>query len=218
MAEAKTASPKYAGIAAALVAFQSDIPKVAKDGTADTGKYKYDYATLDKLVEELFPKLTAVGLAYTAVPDVREDGIFGLRARLLHETGEEIGGFYPLGNPNNPAQAIGSAISYARRYALLSLTGVAPAGEDDDGAAGSAAQAAAPVAEAPKKAATSVAALREEMGAMISGSGGVVTGEDANAIMNDVTNGKTPAQWTAADLKKGKEEITKLINERKAAK
>lgn len=221
MAEAKTTTTKTTkptGIAAALVAFQSDIPKITKDGTADTGKYKYDYATLDKLVDELFPKLTAVGLAYTAVPDVREDGVFGLRAKLLHESGEEIGGFYPLGNPNNPAQAIGSSISYARRYALLSLTGVAPAGEDDDGAAGSAAQAAAPVAAPPAKAATSASVLREEMGALITNSGGLVTGEDANAIMDEITGGKTPAQWTATHLKTGKEKVEALIKERKEAK
>lgn len=218
MTEAKTSKTKTTGIAAALVAFQSDIPKIAKDGTADTGKYKYDYATLDKLVEVLFPKLTAVGLAYTTVPDVREDGVFGLRAKLLHESGEEISGFYPLGNPNNPAQAIGSAISYARRYALLSLTGVAPAGEDDDGAAAQTAQAANPVASTPAKAPSNASTLREEMGEMINSSGGVVTGEDANAVMNEITGGKTPNQWTATHLKAGKEKIAALIAERKASK
>jgi ERF superfamily. len=215
MTEAKTAKTKYEGIAPALVAFQSSIPKVAKDATAKAGAYSYDYATLDKLVEVIFPKLTEVGLAYTSVPDLTELG-FGLRAKLLHESGEEISGFYPLGNPNNPAQAIGSAISYARRYALLALTGVAPAGEDDDGASASAAQASAPQAES--KPVSSAAALRAEMGELINNSNGLVDGEDANAVMNEITNGKGPAQWTAADLKKGKVEIVKLIAERKAAK
>ena len=210
MTEAKTAKTKYEGIAPALVAFQSSIPKVAKDATAKAGAYSYDYATLDKLVEVIFPKLTEVGLAYTSVPDLTELG-FGLRAKLLHESGEEISGFYPLGNPNNPAQAIGSAISYARRYALLALTGVAPAGEDDDGAS-----AWAPQAES--KPVSSAAALRAEMGELINNSNGLVDGEDANAVMNEITNGKGPAQWTAADLKKGKVEIVKLIAERKAAK
>ena len=216
---AATSKTTYPGINAALVAFQSVIPKVAKDATADTGKYSYGYATLDKLVEVIFPLLTNVGIAYVTAPDVREsDGIFGLRAKLVHESGEEIGGFYPLGNPNNPAQAIGSSISYARRYALLSLTGVAPAGEDDDGAAGSAAQAQNPVTEAPVAAPSNAAALRNEMGEMITGSEGVVTGEDANAVMEKITGGKAPAQWTVTDLKKGKVEIEKLIKERKAAK
>jgi ERF superfamily. len=218
MTVSKTAETQYYnGIAPALVAFQRSIPKVAKDATAKAGAYSYDYATLDRLVEVIFPKLTEVGLAYTAVPDLTELG-FGLRAKLLHESGEEISGFYPLGNPNNPAQAIGSAISYARRYALLSLTGVAPAGEDDDGASASAAQASAPQQEEAKQPTSSAAALRAEMGELITNSGGLVDGDDANAVMDKITGGKTPGGWTAADLKKGKAEIVKLIAQRKAAK
>lgn len=214
MAEAKTtASKKPATLAAALVAFQSALPKVAKDASANTGKYSYDYATLDKLSEVIFPLLTSVGLSYVTVPDFNEIG-FGLRTTLLHESGEKIEGFYPLGNPNNPAQAIGSAISYARRYALLSLTGVAPAGEDDDGASASTAQAANPVAAAPAKKVSSASEVREEMSALISGSGGLLDGSDANEVMAEITGGKPPAAWTAADLKKGKTQLEALLKER----
>lgn len=214
MTEAKTTKVKYNGVADALVAFQANIPKVAKDATAKAGAYSYDYATLDRLVDVIFPLLTQVGLAYTAVPDLTELG-FGLRTTLIHESGDKISGFYPLGNPNNPAQAIGSAISYARRYALLSLTGVAPAGEDDDGASATAAQAAAPAAEKPASAA---AVLRAELGEMINSSGGAVDGDDANAVMKEITGGLPPNGWTAAHLKKAKVEIAKLIAERKATK
>lgn len=222
MAETKTTAAKtktkFDNIAQALVAFQSDIPVPTKDSSADTGKYSYDYASLDKLTPLIFERLTAVGIAYTAAPDVREDGIFGLRAKLVHESGDEIGGFYPLGSPNNPAQAIGSAITYARRYALLSLTGVAPTGEDDDGARAHAAQASAP-ASAPStaKPANSAAALRAEMGDLINGSGGLVTGDDANNIMAEITGGKSPAEWTATHLKAGKAKIQELIDSKKGA-
>ena len=61
MTEAKTTKVTYKGVADALVAFQSDMPKVAKDATAKAGAYSYDYATLDRLVEIIFPRLTAVG-------------------------------------------------------------------------------------------------------------------------------------------------------------
>lgn len=211
---------KYPTIGAALVAFQSDIPRPVKDSSADTGKYSYDYASLDKLTPLIFEKLSAVGIAYTAAPDVREDGIFGLRAKLIHESGEEIGGFYPLGNPNNPAQAIGSAITYARRYALLSLTGVAPSGEDDDGASANTAQAASVTTAAAKGAAptTSAGELKEELGALIESSDGLVEGADVNNILSDITGGKPPAQWTAAHLRKAKVEVEALIASRKAAK
>lgn len=214
MTEAKTKTLAFPTVTAALVAFQSDLPAVVKDSSANTGKYSYDYATLENLTEIIFPKLTAVGLGYTAVPTVRDDGVFVLRAQLVHESGDFISGDYPLGNPNNPAQAIGSAISYARRYALLSLTGVAPAGEDDDGAKASAAQSAAPTPERSEAPATVTATLRAELGEMINGSGGKVTGEDANAILDRITGGKAPGEWTAANLKEAKKQITALIAER----
>jgi hypothetical protein len=204
-------------IAAALVKFQSELPKATKDSSADTGKYSYDYASLDKLTEIIFPKLSENGLAYTAAPDLDENGQFGLRARLIHTSGEEIGGFYPLGNPNNPAQAIGSAITYARRYALLALTGVAPADEDDDGASANEAQAKANVA-APASAAKpkdTPESLRAEMGQLIDSSNGLVGADDANKIMAEVTNGKDIASWTVTDLRKGRTKLVELIEERK---
>ena len=53
---------------------------------------------------------------------------------LRHTSGGEDGGEYPLPSANTPAQQMGSAITYARRYCLLAVTGVAPEDEDDDGA------------------------------------------------------------------------------------
>lgn len=218
MAEAK-ATPKstFTNIAEALVAFQSDIPIPTKDSSADTGKYSYDYASLDKLTPMIFAKLSAVGIAYTAAPTIREDGLFVLRAQLLHTSGEYVTGDYPLGSPSNPAQAIGSAITYARRYALLSLTGVAPTGDDDDGAGASAAQAAAPAQEKATPPPTTAQTLRAELGTLITDNDPVVTGEDANNILAEITGGKPPAAWTAANLKEAKKQITELIATRKAA-
>lgn len=211
MADAKTSKTKYGSIAEALVAFQSDIPSVTKNASADTGKYGYEYASLDYLTPIVLKALTDVGIAYTAAPDVK-DGIAVLNAQLIHESGTAIGGNYPLGNPNIPAQSMGSAITYARRYALLALTGVAPGGEDDDGAAASSAQAAAEKPAEVKQ--TSAQALRAEMGALITAEN-KITGEDANGIMQEIAPGKEPKDWTAADLKKGKAAIEALIEERK---
>jgi len=217
MAEAKTKNT-YDNIASALVAFQADIPVPTKDSSADTGKFSYDYASLDKLTPLIFGKLTDVGIAYSAAPTVREDGVFVLRAQLLHAaSGEFISGDYPLGNPNNPAQAIGSAITYARRYALLSLTGVAPTGEDDDGARAQVAQASAPATAATPKEG-SASSLRAEMGDLINSNSEFVSGDDANEIMAEVSKGRAPSDWTPAQLKAGKIKIEALIAERKAAK
>lgn len=213
MPEAKT--PKYPTLAAAMVAFQADIPVPTKDASADTGKYSYDYASLDKLTPLIFSKLTEVGIAYVAAPDLTELG-FGLRASLVHETGDSIGGFYPLGNPNNPAQAIGSAITYARRYALLALTGVAPTGEDDDGAKASDAQTRATVSTPASPSKESPDSVRREITELIDQSDGKVTGDDANQIMTEVTGGKPVTNWTLTDLKKGREKMKALVEERNA--
>jgi hypothetical protein len=219
MADTKVMSKiKYDTIAQALIAFQSDLPVIVKDSRADTGKYGYDYASLPALTPILFEKLTTVGIAYVAQPTM-EDGVFGLRAELIHESGERIGGLYPLGNPNNPAQAIGSAITYARRYALLSLTGVAPEGSDDDGATASAAQA-SPAGQATATAAAkpnSAADMHAKMGALINANAQYISGEDANTVMANVTDGKPAAAWTAANLKAGLVELEALLNTRKAS-
>jgi hypothetical protein len=120
----------------ALARLQAHLPKVAKGSTADTGTYKYQYAGLDAVTEALMPALGAVGLAFIALPTVNADGKFVLAYSLVHEAGAEISGEYPLMDKGTP-QALGSAITYARRYALCAATGVAPGGEDDDAAAAS---------------------------------------------------------------------------------
>jgi hypothetical protein len=73
------------------------------------------------------------GLSYVQLPDY--DGQFvRLTTRLQHESGEfiEFTTSAPLAPGKQQIQALGSTISYLRRYALSSLLGIA-AGDDDDG-------------------------------------------------------------------------------------
>ena len=65
------------------------------------------------------------------------DGIIILNTRIVHKSGQWMESDYPVGGLGRP-QEMGSAMTYARRYALFGLVGVA--GEDDDD--GNAAQAA----------------------------------------------------------------------------
>jgi hypothetical protein len=124
-------------LAAALVAFQAELPTVRKGETARVptksgGEYTYRYADLADVSGVVLPLLAKHGLAFTAKPTLA-GGRFVLAYRLLHTSGESDGGFYPLPDSGS-AQEYGSNITYARRYALLSVTGVAP-DTDDDGAA-----------------------------------------------------------------------------------
>lgn len=113
---------------------QQHLPTVAKANTADTGKYKYKYADLIDVQAAIFPLLDKYNLTWTTAPTLTPQG-FALHYALRHVSGEAIEGDYYL--PAGTPQEIGSAITYARRYALCAVTGLAPGGDDDDGAAAS---------------------------------------------------------------------------------
>jgi hypothetical protein len=133
---AGTVGPK---IAAALVALQAEAPKVHKGKTARIpGKnggpgYTYQYADLSDVTDAARPLLAKHGLAFVCHPRPSERG-WELAASLVHESGESITGSLPLNGGN--AQAVGSDLTYHRRYLLGCLTGIVT-DEDDDGAAGS---------------------------------------------------------------------------------
>jgi len=123
-------------LAEALAAVQADLPEVRKAETAKVptktgGSYSYTYADLAAITRVILPRLGQVGLSWTTKPTIVGDR-FVLVYKLLHSSGEFEEGAYPLPDRGSP-QEIGSAITYARRYALCSVTGVAP--DDDDDAA-----------------------------------------------------------------------------------
>jgi len=121
-------------LAKALSELQAELPKVGKSSTADTGTYTYSYAPLDLISEAVLPVLSKHGLSFTCCPTMSDHG-FVLDYQLTHVGGESRGGQYPLPDPSRTGpQQLGSAISYSRRYCLTAVTGIAPGGEDDDGA------------------------------------------------------------------------------------
>lgn len=122
-------------LAKALAAFQAECPRVGKGSTANAGTYSYQYADLAEINAVILPLLGKHGLSFSAKPTL-VDGRFVLAYTLRHSSGESDEGMYPLPDPTKASpQQIGSNISYARRYAFCAVTGVAPGGDDDDGAA-----------------------------------------------------------------------------------
>ena len=121
---------------AALAQLQMELPRIDKDQTAKvkserTGaQYSYTYADLAQISQKVLPLLGKVGLAFTSRPTMK-DGKFVLVYELRHASGDMIAGEYPLSERGTP-QEIGSAITYARRYCLCAVTGVAPDDEDND--------------------------------------------------------------------------------------
>ena len=120
-------------LAEALAALQARLPRVAKTSPGQVGNQKYLYADLADISAVLLPIMAGLGLSFIATPTMTLDyDRFVLDYQLLHVSGEKIGGFYPLPSSGTPQQ-MGSAITYARRYTLCAVTGLAPGGDDDDG-------------------------------------------------------------------------------------
>lgn len=127
------AEKKHESIAAALAAFQADLPGVGKDSV--NPHFKSKYADLADMSKAILPALAKQGLAFVSMPTMDADVGFALQYALIHESGGKLEGLYPLPAGGNEQQK-GSAITYARRYCLGAVTGVA-ADDDDDGNAAS---------------------------------------------------------------------------------
>lgn len=131
-----TTPEAHAGLAAALAAVQAELPGVQKNRSADVvnkdGRklYSYSYADLADVSAAIMPVLGKHGLAFTAFPTHQADGKFGLRYYLLHRDGGSIEGFYEIPDQGG-MQMVGGRITYARRYCLCAVTGIA-ADEDVD--------------------------------------------------------------------------------------
>lgn len=140
-----TGHPQHTGLAAALAAFQAELPKIRKGETAKvTGEsksgakvsYSYGYAGLDTVVESALPVAGRHGLSITSKTTFTEKGEFMLEVTLLHASGERETSQWMLPDPRRGfgPQDIGSSTTYGRRYLTMGLLGIFPTGEDDDGA------------------------------------------------------------------------------------
>ena len=118
------------GIAAALARAQAKMGRAAK--SANNPHFKRTYADLADVMDACMPALSAEGIAVTQ-PVRREDGSLVLYTILHHgASGETLDdGGMPLIVNKNDMQGLGSALTYARRYGLMAMTGIAP--DDDDG-------------------------------------------------------------------------------------
>lgn len=126
-------SPAQAGnIHAALCAVQAEIENPPKEKEANTGSYKYMYADISDVLDTVRPVLTRHGISTLQVPFMSE-GAMQLKTTLTHvESGTSVECDYPVCSLNGDHQKMGGALTYARRYALCTMVGIAPA-EDMDG-------------------------------------------------------------------------------------
>lgn len=116
----------------------SDAMAEMKNPVKDTTNtfFKSKYATLDAIIDQIRVVTAKHGFAITQMPTVK-DGVFVLKAMAVSDTEHQDLGDYPIKPTKEGPQDFGSAITYARRYQLCAIMGIA-AEEDDDGNAGSA--------------------------------------------------------------------------------
>jgi hypothetical protein len=128
-------SESIAAFAPAFVELQAAMPKIPKDKTGQAGNRETKYADLETTIELVKPLLAEHGFAFLQPCSEGSGGQVAVTTILLHKSGEWMRDTLVMPTGGSGAQAVGSAISYAKRYALTSMLGLAT--EDDDGHAAS---------------------------------------------------------------------------------
>lgn len=126
-----TRSDTIAQLAAALSKAQGAIKAAAKDNT--NPHFKSKYADLASVWDACREPLAKNELAVIQLPSV-SDGQVHVVTLLTHSSGEWISETLDFSLASDTPQAIGSTITYGRRYGLSAMVGVAP-DDDDDGEA-----------------------------------------------------------------------------------
>lgn len=116
-------------LAKALVEVQKEMEPAKKN--ANNPFFKSKYAELSEVLPQALSILNKHGLTIMQMTDF-EDGFDILKTIIMHSSGQMVEGKMRLHLIKNDPQAHGSAITYARRYALMAAIGMV-ADEDDDG-------------------------------------------------------------------------------------
>jgi hypothetical protein len=123
-------SESIVNLAAALTVAQGEFGPVAKN--AENPHFRSKFADFQAILSAVVPILTKNNLAVSQHPCVHE-GVDALETMLLHSSGEYLTSTMLLHLDKPGMQALGSAITYSKRYALLAILGIGTFDEDDDG-------------------------------------------------------------------------------------
>ena len=118
-------------LASALCAAQSQMGGAVKDSSNPF--FKSSYADLTSVIKAIKQPFADNGLSYTQFPVSNDIGV-GVSTRLMHISGQWLEMEYTLPTVKKDPQASGSAITYARRYALQSIAGIPTADDDAESA------------------------------------------------------------------------------------
>jgi hypothetical protein len=117
-------------LAHAMLDFRVNVDSVTKDGT--NPHFGNAFATYNAVKEAINPTLDMLGMVVIQAPNIVDGAnVLNTKIYLADNPSDMIESNLPLLMPKNDMQQLGGAITYARRYSLLSLFGLAT--EDDDG-------------------------------------------------------------------------------------
>jgi len=126
-------------LAAALAKAQGEILAAKKD--SENPHFRSKYADLGSVWDAIRAALTKHGLSVVQSPRLlttHETVWFvEIETTMLHESGQYLSDVLAMPLPAPTPQGVGSACTYARRYALAAFAGVAASGDDDDATAAS---------------------------------------------------------------------------------
>lgn len=126
-------SEQIDAIAAALAKAQGKIEGASRDKTNPDLKNRY--ADLASAWDACRTALSENGISVVQAPGEGENGMIGVTTLLMHSSGQWLQGSLSMRPAKGDPQSIGSVITYARRYSLMAMVGIAP--DDDDGNAAS---------------------------------------------------------------------------------
>jgi hypothetical protein len=118
-------------LALALCLAQGQMGGAVKDSANPF--FKSSYADLTSVIKAIKQPFGDNGLSYTQLPVSNEIGV-GVATRLMHVSGQWLESEFVLPIVKQDPQAAGSAITYARRYALQSIAGIPTADDDAESA------------------------------------------------------------------------------------
>ena len=125
-------SENTADLSAALAKAQSQMKAATFNKT--NPHFKNRYADLAAVLDAIRKPLADNGLSYIQAVTTTERGM-AIGTRLLHASGQWLQTLTPMKVENEGNQAIGSAITYGRRYALSAMLGIVSDDDDDSNAA-----------------------------------------------------------------------------------
>jgi len=170
-------SENITDLATALCLAQAQMGGAIKD--SNNPFFKSSYADLTSIIKVIKKPLSDNGLSFVQLPITSEGGKgVGVITMLMHSSGQWVQGEYLLPMDKITAQGAGSAITYARRYALQAMAGI-PTVDDDAEAAMFRGQ---PVAQEPPQKRVSKTLVQSVVALVISSQASEETSELVEAL------------------------------------